>query len=61
MFSYFMVILAGGIIYSAILKGDLSKEIKSTKILKDVFVLIGLAIVLMSFAAVIEVFVSPLI
>ncbi|NCN86640.1 hypothetical protein GW932_02310, partial [archaeon] len=49
------------IIYSAILKGDLSKEIKSTKILKDVFVLIGLAIVLMSFAAVIEVFVSPLI
>jgi len=61
MFSYFMVILAGGIIYSAILKGDLSKEIKSTKILKDVFVLIGLAIVLMSFAAVLEVFVSPLI
>jgi len=61
MMSYFMVILAGGMIYVAMISGDLIGEIKSKKILKDVFILVGLAVVLMVISALVEVYVSPLI
>lgn len=61
MMSYFIAILAGGIIYSAILRGDLKKEINSKRIFFDVLILVGMAVVLMLIAAVIEVWISPLI
>jgi len=61
MMSYFMVILAGGMIYVAMISGDLIGEIKSKKILKDVFILVGLAVGLMAISALVEVYISPLI
>jgi uncharacterized membrane protein SpoIIM required for sporulation len=61
MMSYFVAILAGGIIYTALLRGDLKKEINSKRIILDVIVLIGIAVVLMAVAAVVEVWISPLI
>jgi len=60
MMSYFMAILAGGIIYVAMISGDLTAEMKSKKILKDVFILVGLAAALMVVAAVVEVYISPI-
>jgi uncharacterized membrane protein SpoIIM required for sporulation len=61
MLSYFVVILAGGIVYTALLRGDFSKRINARRIILDVIVLILGAVVLMAFAAVVEVWVSPLI
>lgn len=61
MLSYFIAILAGGIIYVALFRGDFKKSETSKKIILDIFVLIGIAIVFMVLAAFLEVFVSPLI
>lgn len=61
MLSYFIVILAGGLIYAAFIRGDLSEEHKVKKIVFDVLTLILIGIVLMVFAALIETYVSSLI
>lgn len=61
MLSYFIVILAGGMVYASMIKGDFFQEMKSRRTLKDVAILIGCALVIMTFAVVVEVWVSPLI
>ncbi len=61
MISYFVVILAGGMMYFSVVKGDFSNTNRVKKTFKDVFLLLGLAFLIMSFAAAIEVWVSPLI
>ncbi|MDA3836633.1 MAG: stage II sporulation protein M [Nanoarchaeota archaeon] len=61
MLSYFIVILAGGIIYTSVVKGELTQELKMRRVFLDVFILIGIAILLMLASAVVEVFISPLI
>lgn len=61
MMSYFMAILAGGIIYASIVRGEFFCEIKTRKFIIDASVLVGLSIALMTFSALIEVFVSPFI
>ncbi len=59
MLAYLTVALAGGIIYVAIWKGDLLKKEKRKKIINDVLILIGISILLLIFAGLLEVYVSP--
>lgn len=61
MLSYFIVVLAGGIIYVSFFKGKFKKDSFSRKTFFDIFILLGIAIGFMVFAAILEVFVSPLI
>ncbi len=59
--SYITIILAGGIIYSAIIKKDFNKKEKRNKILWDIGILSLISLGLMIIAAIIETFISPLI
>ena len=61
MFAYVLSALAGGIIYFAFIKGDITKAPRVKRIIIDVISLIAISIALLAIAAVIEVFVSPLI
>jgi len=59
MLGYFTAALAGGIIYVAILRGDVLKNKRIIRILIDVFVLILVSIILLILGAALEVYVSP--
>jgi len=59
MVSYFVAILAGGIIYSSIARGDFFDEIKTKKFVIDTIILIGLSVTLMTLSALVEIFISP--
>jgi len=59
MLAYLTTALAGGIIYIAFLRGDFFKPGRVKRLLTDVFVLIGLSVLLLVFAAIIEVYISP--
>jgi len=61
MLSYLTAALAGGIIYVALWQGDLMKQGRLKRIVIDSLVLIFLSAVLLVVAAVIEVYISPLI
>lgn len=61
MLSYFVAILAGGIIYATLVKGKFKNNISSKKMILDVSILLIIALLLMTGAALLEVFVSPLI
>ncbi|MDP2924933.1 MAG: stage II sporulation protein M, partial [Nanoarchaeota archaeon] len=59
MLAYITMALAGGIIYTAVWKGDLFKFQKFKKLTLDVFVLMLISVLLLFLAAAIEVYVSP--
>ena len=61
MLAYILAAIAGGILYFAFIKGDLTKKDKIKRILIDTIALILISILLLLFAAALEVFVSPLI
>lgn len=61
MLAYILSAIAGGIIYFAFIKGDIAKKARVKRIIIDVVALILISIALLAIAAVIEVFVSPLI
>lgn len=61
MISYIIIILAGGLIYTSIIKNELKEKIKRNKILIDISLLILLSIFFMLSAAIIETYISPLI
>jgi uncharacterized membrane protein SpoIIM required for sporulation len=61
MLSYIVIILAGGIIYTSIIKGNFTKKEKRKKLIIDVGILTGISLILMFFAALIEIYISPLI
>lgn len=61
MLSYFIVILSGSLIYSGIIRGDLSNKKCIQKIILDVLLLIFAGALCVIFAALIEVYISPLI
>ncbi len=61
MFAYLTAALAGGIIYVALWKGDFAKQGRLKRLVIDSVVLIVLSILLLVVAALIEVYVSPLI
>ncbi len=59
MLAYLIVAVAGGILYFAFIRGDLSEKNKRKKILSDVLLLILLSILILVIAAAIEVYISP--
>ena len=59
--AYITAALAGGIIYFAFIKGDLTKKEKVKRITIDTIALLGISVLLLLIAAVLEVFVSSLI
>ncbi len=59
MIAYFITALAGGLIYVAIWRGDLKEGSRRKKILIDATILIGIAVVILVLAGLIEVFISP--
>jgi len=59
MISYIAIILAGGLIYTSIIKKDFKEKTKRNKILLDIFILISISIFLMLSAAMIETYISP--
>lgn len=61
MLSYLIIALAGGIIYTAIWKGDFFNKETNKKIILDVVLLILISIFLLIGAALIEVYISPVI
>ncbi|HLD55649.1 MAG TPA: stage II sporulation protein M [Candidatus Nanoarchaeia archaeon] len=61
MLSYLIIILAGGIISTSIIKGDILKKGKTRRIITDTIILVIISISLMTVAALIEVYISPLI
>ncbi|MBR9705039.1 stage II sporulation protein M [Candidatus Pacearchaeota archaeon] len=61
MLSYLVAALAGGIIYTAIWRGDIFDKLKNKKIIIDVLILIAISIVILIGAAFIEVYISPVI
>ncbi|MCW8965653.1 MAG: stage II sporulation protein M [Candidatus Pacearchaeota archaeon] len=61
MLSYITIVLAGGILYTSIIKGDILKEQKTKRILIDTITLIGISILLIFLAGIIEVYISALI
>jgi uncharacterized membrane protein SpoIIM required for sporulation len=61
MLAYIVAAVAGGIVYFAFIKGDLTKKGKTKRIVIDVIVLLGISILLLLIAAILEVFVSSLI
>lgn len=58
MFAYFSAALAGGILFVAIVRGEIKGE-KSGRIFLDFFILTGTAIIILLLAALIETFISP--
>jgi stage II sporulation protein M len=61
MMAYILSAIAGGIIYFAFIKGDMTKKNRVKRILIDAGSLILISIFLLIIAAILEVFVSPLI
>lgn len=61
MLSYITIILAGGIIYTAIIKKDFAKKEKRNKIMLDIGILSIISLTLIILAAIIEIYVSSLI
>lgn len=61
MLSYILAAIAGGILYFAFIKGDLTNKEKVKRIILDVLFLILISILLLLFAVILEVYVSPLI
>jgi uncharacterized membrane protein SpoIIM required for sporulation len=61
MLSYLIAALAGGIIYTAIWRGDFFNKEKNKKIIFDAAVLFLISVILLVFAALIEVYISPII
>jgi len=60
MMAYFAAALGGGILFIALIRGDLHGE-KAKKTFKDVFITLILSIFLLIIAALIEVYISPFI
>jgi uncharacterized membrane protein SpoIIM required for sporulation len=58
MLSYFAAALAGGILFVSVIKGDFNSE-RSKRIITDVIILIGLSVLILILAALIEVNISP--
>jgi uncharacterized membrane protein SpoIIM required for sporulation len=58
MAAYVVAAVAGGILYFSLLNGDLLRRNRVKRILLDVLLLIGISIVLLFFAALIEVYIS---
>lgn len=61
MIAYILAAIAGGMIYFALIKGDISKKARIKRILIDVLVLFLISVAILIVAALIEVFISPLI
>ena len=61
MLAYFVAALAGGILYTAFLNGDLLKEKRGKRLLIDSAVLILISILILVISALIEVHISPLV
>lgn len=61
MLAYILASIAGGILYFAFIKGDLTNKDKIKRILLDIASLILIAVLLLLFSAILEVYVSPLI
>ncbi len=61
MLAYILASVAGGILYFAFIKGDLTNRDKLKRIIVDVASLIVISILLLLFSAILEVYVSPLI
>ncbi len=61
MLAYILTSLAGGILYFAFIKGDLTNKDKIKRIILDVSSLILISILLLLFSAILEVYISPLI
>ena len=59
MLAYLIIALAGGIIYTAIVKGDFKKQKRRRKIIIDTLVLIAIAVIILILAALVEVYISP--
>lgn len=58
--AYFIGALAGGILFMAIIRGDMKKD-RVKRTLVDFFVLIALSIIILVIAALLEVYISPFI
>lgn len=61
MLAYIVAAFAGGILYFALIRGDLTKGNRVKRIIIDVIVLLLISFILLLFSAIIEVFISPLI
>lgn len=61
MLAYILASIAGGILYFAFIKGDLTNKDKIKRIILDTSSLILISILLLLFSAILEVYVSPLI
>ena len=61
MLAYLTIAVAGGIIYTAIWKGDFFKQGRKNQIILDTVILVGISIFLLVGAALIEVYISPMI
>lgn len=60
MLAYFAAALAGGILFMAVIRGDLKKD-KLKRMIIDVFVITLISIIILVIAALLETYVSPLI
>ena len=61
MLAYILASIAGGILYFAFIKGDLTNKDKIKRIIIDTVSLILIAMLLLFFSAILEVYISPLI
>jgi len=61
MLGYLTMALAGGIIYIAVWRGDFLRPGRCRRLILDTFILIVLSIILIIIAALIEVYISPLV
>lgn len=61
MIAYLTIALAGGLIYTATIKGDFTKQGRKKTLIKDALILIGISIIILILAGLIEVFISPFI
>jgi len=61
MLAYLTIALAGGIIYTAIWRGDFFQQGKAKKIILDTSILVLISIVMLIISALIEVYISPFI
>jgi stage II sporulation protein M len=61
MFAYLVAALAGGILYVAFIKGDLLDKKISKRLLIDTIYLILISILILVIAAIIEIYISPLV
>ncbi len=61
MLAYILASIAGGILYFAFIKGDLTNKDKVKRIILDTLSLVLISILLLLFSAILEVYISPLI